>query len=152
MIYKRPLFFGFLALCSGIWICSAFHIPFLFEEILPANHIKNFTTARPKEVYLIATVATDPEHKNAPYNRIKTAFTAKTITLRECRGERPFAPTDNNWINVCGIVNVTSFDDRDTALEYGDYILIKGDLSGPFTLRNPGCFNYSEYLKRQGIY
>jgi len=147
MMYKRPLFFAFLVLCLGIWIFSAFHIPFLFEEIIPANHIKNFTPVEPVNVYITAKIVTDTVVREASYNRRKITFTVEAVALRECRGERSFAPTP-----ICGFINVTSYDDRDIGLEYGDYILIKGSLSRFHGLNNPGCFNYSQYLARQGIY
>lgn len=137
---KRPLFFVFLALCAGIWICETFHIPFLFEPILPANHIKNFTSQEPVDVYIIARIITDPVVQRASYGRQKTAFTAKAIS---------FGP---DQIRICGFFNVASYDDRDTGLEYNDTILIKGVLSKPLAFKNPGCFDYEKYLARQGIY
>ena len=169
MMYKRPLFFAFLALCIGIWLCESFHIPFLFEPVLPAKHIKNFTLTEPIETYITAKIVSDPVVQEASYNRQKTAFIAEAVSLlviarndeRE-RGVTKQTPIKeiaslpsvarNDGMRVCGLINVSTYDDRDVNLEYGDYILIKGELSKPYGLKNPGCFDYDIYLARQGIY
>ena len=115
---KRPLFFAFLAICAGIWIC---------ETLLP-NHIKNFTTTG--EIYLTANIVTDPVHKTDAYGRAAVTFTAEAVSIGKAQS------------SARGLVNVTSYDEKDAALEYGDYILIKGNTS---RLRAP-------YLARRGIY
>jgi len=137
-------------------MCNVFHVPFLFENVHPKNHIKNFTPQEPVSIYLNAVIVSDPVSQPALYNRIKTTFTA------DCRGVLPasvrgqYAPTIVNnsrlQFSVCGLINVVSFDSCDTSLKYGDNILIKGSLSRPFTLSNPGVFNYRIYLAYQDIY
>jgi competence protein ComEC len=145
---KRPLFFVFLLVCSGIWISEIFHIPFLFENIYPANHIKNFTPVEPAGAALTGIIITDPVSENTEYGRIKTTFTLKALTLNMVRG----LELASKQVAVCGLVNVVSFDDRDADLKYGDYILIKGALSRPGSLLNPGLFSYRDYLAISGIF
>jgi competence protein ComEC len=107
---------------------------------LPANHIKNFTPAKPADAYITARIITDPVVQPAFYGRHKTAFTAQALGFGKTQ------------IASCGLFNLVSYDDRDTALEYGDVILIKGALSRPRGFKNPGCFDYERYLARQGVY
>jgi len=165
---KRPLFFIFLALCAGIWIANFFHIPFLFEEITPVNHIKNFIGKEPIETCVGAVIVTDPVSHAAQCGMIKTTFTAQALSMyviarspegatkqtprsREIASGRSFGPRNDN-IPVCGLINVISFDDRDAELRYGDYVLIKGALSRPLSLHNPGSVSFTDYLMRQGVY
>jgi len=128
-----------------------FRIPFLFEDVLPGNHIKNFTPKEPLGAYLGAVITTGPVSSLAEYGRVKTTFTAKAVELYSVGAGLKPAPT-NSGISVSGLINVVSFDDRDEKLQYGDYVLIKGELRRPLSLHNPGSFNYSDYLARQGIY
>jgi len=98
---------------------------------------------KPASVFIAATIITDPVIQKATYGRVKTTFTAKAENIIYVR---------NNNISVCGLINVISFDSRDSALEYGDSIIIKGILNRPGGLVNPGLFDYQQYLNRQGIY
>ena len=151
---RRPLFFAFLALCLGIWICSIFHVPFLFEEIYPVNHIKNFTPKEPIDACIDAIIVSDPVSQAGSYNRIKTTFTARAVgTTFTVAPNRAGASHASAIVQpVSGLINVISFDDRSSDLEYGDNVFIKGLLSRPSGLTNPGAFDYSDYLAQQGIY
>ncbi len=145
---KRPLFFIFLGLCAGIWLSEAFHIPFLFKKIYPANHIKNFTPKNPAQAYITAVIVTEPAHAKTSYGSAKITFAARVFTLGRIDGLYP----EKSAASVSGLCNVVSFNERDLKLEYGDCCLIKGRLSRPWALSNPGCFNRRQYLNRQGIY
>jgi competence protein ComEC len=80
-----------------------------------------------------------------------------TCPPREMQGRRAsVAPSglprndDNRWQAVQGLIKVTLYGERQ--LQYGDKLLLQGSLVRPPGLRNPGGFNYREYLANQNIF
>lgn len=110
--------------------------------ILPSSHIANLTTDEPVRILLRGTVADDPIVSDTPYGTKKIRFTLNSN----------FAKVDDKWKIVTGLVSVSISSKNDRRYQYGDELLLDGMLSKPHSLRNPGLFNYANYLAIKEIY
>ncbi len=133
---KKVLFS--LSLAAAICCAGALHLK--NSEIYPANHILNFLSHEPQKVHIRGKVATSPEVSRTFYHSKKTNFTFQTYDLR----------LEQTWQNVEGLIKVTLFGERE--VQYGDELLLQGLLARPPTLRNPGGFDYREYLANHNIF
>ena len=112
-------------------------------NILPKNHIANFVTDENRKVSIRGVVAGDPVIKKAFYGKEKISFILKTDFLTE--GDFTYS--------ITGLAKVGIFtDDVKYKINFGDEIMAQGALSRPQGLKNPGLFNYSDYLKINNIY
>ena len=106
------------------------------SEILPQNHISNFTDIN-KRIIIKGTIVSFPVSKK---DIISCEIAVKMIHL-----------ADSITVSTCGkiLVNIKQFD---IVLRKGDSILITGKLRKPAGERNPGEFNYENFLKSKGLY
>jgi len=106
------------------------------SEILPQNHISNFTDIN-KKMFIKGTVVSFPVSKE---DIISCEIAAEMIYVN-----------DSITVSTHGkiLVKIKRFD---IVLRKGDSILISGKLKKPAGERNPGEFNYEKFLKSQGIY
>jgi competence protein ComEC len=112
-------------------------------NILPKNHIANFASEETRRVSIRGVVIDDPVMKKAFYGKEKISFTMKTSILREDTGE----------YRVTGIARVDIYtDEKENKIKFGDEITAQGLLSRVYGLKNPGLFDYSDYLKIKNIY
>lgn len=112
-------------------------------NILPENHIANFTSEESKKVLIRGIIIDDPVTKRAFYGKEKISLIVKTNLLRE----------DNKDYGVTGLVRLDIYTDREGAnINFGDEIIAEGLLARPKALKNPGLFDYSNYLKIKNIY
>ena len=177
---NSPLAIVCILFCLGIWAAKSVHIPLFFiyvscalflltalisleKKILfsvslgiavflagflhltsvqtyPANHITKFVSDNPQKVYIRGKVASNPEFSRTFYHSKKTTFTFRASDLK----------IEENWQGVQGLIKVTLYGER--RVEYGDELLLQGSLARPPGLRNPGGFNYRQYLANHNIF
>ncbi|MFQ6116254.1 MAG: ComEC/Rec2 family competence protein, partial [bacterium] len=99
------------------------------------NHILNYTNLR-DPVAISGVVVKYPERR---VNRINLTVEAKEIFIN-----RELKRTHGKIL-----VRIRDGEDR---FEYGDEIIIRGKLRRPRDRRNPGEFDYRQYLLAQGIF
>lgn len=112
---------------------------------LPENHIAHFTRDRPQPVQLEATLLAMPElHQPKPRIYAAPWQTTEFLSVRiRCRALDNTTPvTGEAMLYVSGDwIDATA----------GDTISLFGRLSRPDPPRNPGEFNYADWLRGQGI-
>ncbi|MDP3790709.1 MAG: DNA internalization-related competence protein ComEC/Rec2 [Candidatus Omnitrophota bacterium] len=112
-------------------------------NILPNDHIYNFTSGESKKALVKGIVADDPVSKKAFYGKEKTSLTLKTELLVE----------DDKAFVVTGLIKVDIYaDEKLNNVNFGDRITVYGKLRRPEGLKNPGLFDYSNYLKIRNVY
>lgn len=99
------------------------------------NHILNYTNIR-EPVAISGVVVKYPEQR---VNKINLAVETKEIFIN-----REVKPTQGKIL-----VNLR---DTSNSFQYGDEIIVRGKLRRPRDSRNPGEFDYREYLLAQGIF
>ena len=140
---KQSLFF--LSLSLAIFLTGFLHLT--NSQTYPANHISKFISDKPQKVYVLGKVVTNPEVSQTFYHSKKTTFTFRTDDLR----------IGKSWQTVEGLVKVTLYGERKDRegkirVAYGDELVLQGSLVRPPGLRNPGGFNYREYLANHNIF
>jgi len=113
---------------------------FQARQILPADHIKNFTAEGPREVYLEGLVVDEPVIAKTFYGGKKINLTLEAGHLQS-KGLR---------YEVNGKVRVSLT--GEASFSYGDRIVVNGRLSRPKGPGNPGGFDYAAYLERNRIF
>lgn len=132
-------------------------------NILSPNHIANFTTEEGRKVLLKGRIANDPVTKKAFYGKEKISFTLKADAISLMNSSpglklsetvrQAGAGSDYYWQKVTGLVKVDLYSgEKQDNINFGDEIVAKGLLSRPQGLKNPGIFDYSNYLKIKNIY
>ncbi|MFH1860089.1 MAG: ComEC/Rec2 family competence protein [bacterium] len=115
-------------------LLAALMIGWLFyamdSRLLPANHISHFTGYKGT---IIGNIIDHPQTYNG---RTRFILEAKSIETRTNK--------------TCGRVQVT-LSWMDSRFKYGDKILLTGELQQPFSLKNPGGFDYRQHLAHQKI-
>ncbi|UCB57696.1 MAG: DNA internalization-related competence protein ComEC/Rec2 [Candidatus Omnitrophota bacterium] len=109
-------------------------------QIYPASHIRNFAFNNPQKVSIRGRVTSAPEVTQTFYHTPKTTFILRASELG----------VKQNWQKTEGLVKVTLYGER--KIEYGDRLFLEGSLLRPLSLRNPGGFNYREYLANHDIF
>ncbi len=114
--------------------------------ILPGNHIYNLISSDEKRIYIKGLIVDDPIISTTFYNTDKSSF---VLSVDSFRG-------DSSWKKAVGLVKVdihinpATLDARN--IGFGDEVILKGVISRPNSLRNPGLFDYSKYMEIKGIY
>ncbi|MFQ5824567.1 MAG: DNA internalization-related competence protein ComEC/Rec2 [bacterium] len=99
------------------------------------NHILNYTNIR-KPVAISGIIVRYPERR---VNKIILTVDTKEIFIN-----RKVNPTQGKIL--------VSIGNENSQFQYGDEIIIRGKLRQPRDKRNPGEFDYREYLLAQGIF
>jgi len=116
--------------------------------MLPADHISRYVQDKPQKVLVRGAVADDPLTSPALYGKKKTMFTLKA----EAIGRRAGLNLPYGWCNTNGLVKVSAYSDKGMPVSFGDELVMEGLLSKPHSLKNPGVFDYEEYLAVKDIY
>ncbi|MFC1698729.1 DNA internalization-related competence protein ComEC/Rec2 [Candidatus Omnitrophota bacterium] len=135
-LQKKVLFS--ISLSLAVLLAGSLHLS--NSQIYPANHISNFVSNKGQEVSLIGRVASNPETSQTFYHSQKSSFTLRVNALK----------VEDKWQPIAGLVKATLYGQRRVA--YGDQLLLEGSLARPPGLRNPGGFNYREYLANHNIF
>lgn len=112
------------------------------SNILPPDHIANFTTPAPRKVIAEGIIADDPVIARTFYNTEKTAFTLKIGAFKD----------NDRWRVSQGLVKVDMYGKRERPLRFGDRVILEGMLLRPPALKNPGLFDYGRYLEIKNIH
>ena len=113
----------------------------LDSSAFPQNHISHFLS-HPRQTIVTGTIAEEPVVRG---NRL--SFILQTSAMLD----------GTAWTDVRGDVIVNHwyrYDDttRGHGLEYGDVVAVNGVIDLPAVERNPGEFNYRNYLELNNIY
>lgn len=113
------------------------------HNILSKDHISNFISGEPRTVTIKGVVADDPVARKAFFGKENIGFTLKSESL-----------TEGDYVyHVTGPVKVNIYaGEGENRIRFGDRIVAQGSLSKPQGLKNPGLFDYLEYLKIKNIY
>ncbi|MFA5146220.1 MAG: DNA internalization-related competence protein ComEC/Rec2 [Candidatus Omnitrophota bacterium] len=108
---------------------------------IPVDHISRFNSREERTVMVRGTIIDDPVISTTFYSTRRTSFVLEVNGLKGASG----------FQRASGLVKVDMYKDE-KGFGYGDEVVLEGILSPPAGLRNPGLFDYSEYLKNKRIY
>ena len=135
---------------SLVWLSAAFLFTgcllFQVRQMIPADHIKNFTAPEPKEAYAEGIVVDEPVTGETFYGGRKVILTLEAERLQVQGIKREV--TGRIKVSLAGEPGGTVA----ASPSYGDRILVKGKLSRPAGPGNPGDFDYAAYLARNRIF
>lgn len=123
-----------LLLGSALATCGLLRYE-LITGHFPTDHISHFTN-RGDIVVVRGTVARYPERRVEKLNLV--------FATHEIYVEEKISPTHGDIL--------VSLVELDTTFNYGDELVVRGKLRKPRGRRNPGEFDYGDYLSAQGIY
>jgi competence protein ComEC len=101
----------------------------------PSNHIKNFAGLN-RRVTIEGWISSQPDVRDT-----RTYLTVKVRRINPGLG----------WMQTAGRIRI-KIRKPTYAFDYGDLIRYRGYLNLPFSSRNPGGFDYRDYLARKGIF
>ncbi len=134
------------------------------------NSISNFINTEKIPVRLQGVVTSPPISKSVAVSLLSSIKYRKEMSTFLLRTEAIEGPSDNvmngillrKWKNISGMIKVNIYPAQQEEgmpvnkrhycseeLKYGDKIELVGNLSIPSTSRNPGQFDYRNYLGRQ---
>lgn len=118
-------------------IFGIFSFQFRYYKIDDDNISRITETFKDKKSILSGVVAESPEVKD---NRVRLLIEADNIDGRKCRGNVLVTIYKNRYRY-----------EKSVGYKYGDALSIEGKLEKLPHLRNPGEFDYGEYLKLHGV-
>lgn len=179
---KRPFLYPAVSFSAGILSCRLFNLPFIWlfalsafftaltlflskqrilshislylaalflgmayyhnSTILPPDHISILALDGPRRVFIKGTIADYPVTRRTPHNTETTAFILETNSCR----------TPLGWRKAGGLLDVVAYPDKARGLGLGDEVVLEGLVSKVAGLKNPGVFDYSNYLAMKGVY
>jgi len=119
---------------------------------LAADHISCYAQDEPQTVLIKGIVSDDPITSPALYGKKKTVFVVRAKGLGLLRPFGARNDGDYNWHSASGLVKVSAYSEREIPVSFGDELLLEGLLSKPHGLKNPGVFDYEEYLAIKDIH
>ncbi len=151
---KRPMVYILIPLCLWIAFARFFNIPLAYSP-RSTDHIADFAPARDgREVVLTGEIVDDPEITMTIYRTFRTSFTLRAVKIE------PGSCTLSTCVNlvqeagerVSGLVKVDLHSKTPPTLFFGNKVRLEGTLSKTHGLKNPGLFNYADYLAIKNIY
>ena len=139
LIKSRLVRFSHIALYIAVFFLGMAR--FQFSSELPQEGILSHVRETPVRVALRGIVINDPVERDVVFGTKKRSFILSALSIKD----------NGLWKRTSGLVKVNDYA-RGEEFEYGDEVLLDGFISSPVSLKNPGLFNYGDYLKRQGIY
>ncbi len=140
-LMRRPLFYAAVFL-GGLILLQSYFFPGLDKKFLSKNDISYFVHEDRSPVTLGGTIVSQVEERETFYGSTKASFILKAGRIWE---------TDNKGsMPVSGLVKIYLPNPK-SPLDYGDEIVMKGELAFAKGVRNPGGFDTRAYLERQGI-
>ncbi len=121
-----------------------------FNE-LPKNHIKYVVTEEPRIMVLKGTICSNPVFKRKYGYYPELEFLLKVKAIGRSRLSMTYMDRAQ-WINTNGLVLIKAYYGGTKTFEYGDKIVLEGEITMPRTNKAPGEFNYRGYLARRKIY
>ena len=128
------LMLGLAAICGALWLAIA--------EI---QHVSQFGELEGKRVNLHGTLASKPE-------QLKDKVICDILVDRFKLGAQEWQEIPREKVRVYFFRQEQEAGGQEQALAYGDVINLHGKLVLPQEKKNPGEFDYRQYLKFRGIY
>ena len=119
---------------------------------LPPDHISRYAQDIPQKVFIKGVVADDPITSSALYGKKKTTFTLKAEEIKKKDGEGAIGGGEGKTRLVEGLARVTAYSDKEMPISFADKLVMEGLLSKPQGLKNPGIFDYEEYMAIKDIH
>ncbi len=137
---RRPLFYA-AVLYAALILSVRLALPELYGAI-PPEDISRQAAVPGSEALIRGVIVSDPESKNGLYGERYVSF------LMRC-SDAAFSGKPPQ--RVSGKVRVSA-KNPSVRFEEGDVVELTGALSLPRGRRNPGGFDYREYLSRRGVH
>ncbi|MFA6321705.1 MAG: DNA internalization-related competence protein ComEC/Rec2 [Candidatus Omnitrophota bacterium] len=116
---------------------------YLNSNILTGDDISKLIPADERNnVFVRGMIADDPAVSKTLYGTTRTSFTLRANMLKN--GE--------SWRKVSGLVKADIFSKNNQPVFFGNEVILQGTISRPQGLKNPGLFNYADYLAIKNIY
>ncbi len=138
-VLRRPLFYA--AILLSLVLTAEHYFP-VWSNRVPQNDISRFAAEGPAEIFLGGVIVSEVEKKRTFFGELRASFVLKAAKAWPAGG--------GEGSSVKGRVKVYLRDPKKN-YAYGDEVVLKGQLRIPKGLRNPGGFDLSSYLDRQGI-
>ncbi len=135
---KKRLLSAFFLLCT---IFSLGALGYQNSKIIPPNSIFRFISEGRAQVWIKARLCSQIDTLYLSAYKKKLAFILRVLAV-ENKGV---------WQSVSGKVRATLFMEQPD-FEFGDTLVLKGEILQPQGALQTRDFNYKEYLARQGIY
>ncbi|HPM43100.1 MAG TPA: ComEC/Rec2 family competence protein, partial [Candidatus Omnitrophota bacterium] len=139
-VFFRSKILSHLGLYASIFALGAAF--YANSNILPPDHISRLTKGSAVKTVLRGKVIDDPFIEKAFYGKEKQSCTIYVSAYKD----------EGKWKSARGLVRLEEYSARPAVLQYADMVTAEGFLSSPSGLKNPGLFNYAEYLANKGIY
>lgn len=130
---RRPLFYLFVLLAVFL---------FFFADKLGPD-LSRFEGLESEKLYLGGIIVSDVQKSETVYGQEQLSFILKTQRIWS---------NEKGWQEAPFLKTKVILKEPPQSFEYGDEVVIQGRLSLPDKARNPGGFNYRQYLKNQGVY
>lgn len=140
LVFSGKKIFSHVALYAAVFLFGIFYC--YTVSVLPPNHISRFLSDRPLKVFLSGVVGDDPVESAARFGGTKTDLTLKVGSVK----------IGDKWHSATGLVDVAIYAALREPLRFGQKVALEGNLKRPSALRNPGLFDYEEYLAIKDIY
>ena len=135
---RRPLFFAALLFSVGIFSWHFLRLP----EFIPSNDISRELHGKNRPVFLGGHIVTEVEERRAPFGGSSVSFVMKVGRLwddLDAAGKTVQGRVRVNWKNP------------PARLEYGNVIVLEGELADFKEQRNPGGFDAKAFWDRQNV-
>lgn len=139
-IYAGKNFFSHAALYLAVFFFGIFYSQNF--GTLPGDHISSFLRSSPRHIFLKGVVADDPQASLTPYHKTKVRFLLNADAIKE----------SDDWRHARGLVDVNLYASLREPLRYGRHIVLEGMIARPVGLKNPGLFDYANYLAIKDVY
>ncbi|MFH0732569.1 MAG: DNA internalization-related competence protein ComEC/Rec2 [Candidatus Omnitrophota bacterium] len=134
---NKTLFFTF-ALISVVFLGASCFYNFSF---IPPTHIATKISKAQNTRYIKGRITSDPFNYETYWGQKRAEFVFDTDLYKN----------NGAWVKTQGLCKVVIFESQGS-YNYGDNLILSGDLKIPPAPANPGEFDYSFYLKQQKIY
>lgn len=137
-VLRRPLFYAAIAAACLIAV-----VRFAFPQVyyaVPPDDVSRLASETESRAALEGRVVSEPEERQGFYGELSSSFVLAAEKAGEGSGAR----------RVSGLVRVTVREPR-LAFGRGDRLRLEGDLELPLARRNPGGFDFRDYLDRRGV-
>lgn len=137
LLRQQSMPFAVICLALSLLGASQFHI----KSLIPQDHIARRLKPSPQKVILKGTVADDPAILGSRYGTPRERFLIRTMAVREGK----------EWLRSAGLVQV-SIPYSGDGFDFGDEVVLEGELSAIRSLKNPGSFDRAGYYRNKSIF
>ncbi|UCH12705.1 MAG: ComEC/Rec2 family competence protein, partial [Candidatus Omnitrophota bacterium] len=144
IIHRRSRKIFTISILISIIFLGAAHIH--NSTFIPSNHIaiqidKTVAKRDVSEIYIKGSIVSDPLYYSTFWGQRRANFVLEVEHYKQ----------KNTWLKSQGLCKVVIYKSQES-YDYGQNLILFGNLKLPSKPPNPGEFDYSQYLKRQKIY